>query len=98
MKKEMLSEELREFLLSKTDTEEFDHVHHVAPCYGMSWDKKKSYWIIRIDNKRVAEVDQSDFPGLDVRSPEFVSHVLSILKEGGIDNLKLHIAELKCAT
>jgi hypothetical protein len=98
MSKEMLSEELREFLLSKSDTEEFDYVNHVAPCYGMSWDKKKSHWIIRIDNKRVTEVNADDFPGFDVRSPEFVSHVLAILKDGGVDGLKLHIEELKCAT
>ncbi len=99
MTKEMLSEELREFLLSKADTtEEFDFINHTAPCYGMAWDKKREHWIVRIDNKRVCEVSAKDFPELDIRSPDFISHVLGILKEGGVDGLKLHIEELKCAT
>lgn len=90
--------ELKEFLSGRIDPEEFDYQKHNAPCYNLAWDKKKSVWIVRVDGKRVMELVAEDFPdGIDFRSYEFIDHILRVLKEGGIDGLKLHIEEMQCA-
>jgi hypothetical protein len=97
MSSEIIPEELKEFLSGRSESDEIDYVHHVAPVYGLSWDKKSKLWIVRVDNKRVMELNSSDFSSeVDIHSYEFVDHILGILKEDGVSGLQLHIEELKC--
>lgn len=96
---ELLPDELRELLLVRVESEDVDYVRHTAPCYGLSWDKRRQLWIVRINNKKVMEISESHVPeDFDIRSQEFVNHILSILRDGGQDGLKVHLEELKCAS
>lgn len=98
MSNELLSDELREIILGKYDNEEVNYATYLAPCYGMSWDAKSGSWIVRVDNKRVMDIGRDDVPeAFDLRSLEFLNHMLSIMRTDGIEGLKSHLAELKCA-
>jgi hypothetical protein len=97
MTSDLVSDELKDFLLGKSENDEIDYSHFVAPCYSMSWDARHSVWIVRVDNKRVMELGAGDVPpDFEFRSYELVQHILSVLRESGPDGLRLHIEEMKC--
>jgi len=97
MSTELAPDELREFLLGKVDNEDVNDIHYTSPCYGMSWDKRRESWQIRVDNKRVMEIGVDSVPPeFHIRSKEFIDHILSILRDGGPAGLSVHIEELRC--
>jgi hypothetical protein len=98
MSEEQLPGALRELLSGHIEHEDVSHQHISYPCFGLTWDKKKECWIVRLDGKRVMEVISDDFAeDADIRSYEFAKHILGILRDGGVDGLRIHIEELKCA-
>lgn len=96
MSVEFTPDELREFLLNKQELEE-ELNQHYAPCYQVSWDKKRQSLIVRVDNKKIIDITQEDIPEpFIVNSMEFIQHILAILRESGVDGLMIHLEELKC--
>lgn len=89
---------IRDILLGRSDTDDIDYQYYKAPCYSMSWDKKRVCWAVKVDGARVMELTAADLPNdVEVGSYEFVDHILRILREGGVEGLRTHIEELKCA-
>jgi hypothetical protein len=98
MSTEKLPEELREFLLGRTEHDDTDYHHYSSPCYNLTWDKKKSHWVVRMDGKRIAELSAEDFAeDVDIQSYDFIDHILRILRDNGPEGLRVHIEELRCA-
>lgn len=86
------TEELREFILNRQDMDE-DVLGISGHCWGLAW--KKDRWVVRSNNKRVAEITSADVPeGFDMRTQEFSFNVLSALRKESIDGLNSYLKEI----
>lgn len=87
------SEDLREFILNRQEHD--DEPNGVSgPCYEISW--KKDRWLIRLNNKRVAEITKNDVPvGFDLRSNDFVLNLPKVLRTQGPEGLGTFLESLK---
>lgn len=96
MTEQFIQDELREFILRRTENEEELARNH-GPCYSISWDNKRSVLAVKVNNKRLMEIAEADVPEtVDLRSIEFITHTLRVLRDGDIEGLKVHLEELKC--